>query len=302
MKLYLITGFLGSGKSTFLKNFIRLFPDQRIYLIINEFGREGVDGKLFAELDAQLAEINNGSIFCSCRIEKFEEILRSVVGQRPDTILVEASGLADPTGVNRVIGSIPQIEYAGSVCLCDALRLHKVLSSSRSAAKQLAVSSLALVNKTDLADEGQIALTESLIRGINPDTQVERTSFGHIAPEWLGFIKPLKGGGAEDADPDLTLQKAITGVNSAMTPTQLGDFLRMFCAETYRIKGFVRLGETVYLADCVGSDIKVTPWSGSVPESTGYLVILSGRGMAQRKALNAAAKAYPGLITSISYG
>ena len=45
-KLYLITGFLGAGKTTFLKNFIRLFAGQKIQLIINEFGQEGVDGVL----------------------------------------------------------------------------------------------------------------------------------------------------------------------------------------------------------------------------------------------------------------
>ena len=49
-RLYLITGFLGSGKSTFLKNFIRLFPGEKMQLIINEFGREGIDGMLLEEL------------------------------------------------------------------------------------------------------------------------------------------------------------------------------------------------------------------------------------------------------------
>ena len=52
MELYLITGFLGAGKTTFLKNFARQFAGRRLRLIINEFGRAGVDGTLLRELDA----------------------------------------------------------------------------------------------------------------------------------------------------------------------------------------------------------------------------------------------------------
>ena len=69
-RLYLITGFLGAGKTTFLKNFIRLFPGQKIRLIVNEFGREGVDGALLTELDAFLTEIAGGSVFCACRMDQ----------------------------------------------------------------------------------------------------------------------------------------------------------------------------------------------------------------------------------------
>jgi len=62
MELYLITGFLGAGKTTFLKNMIHLLAPKQMY-IINEFGKEGVDGKLLADMGATLAEINNGREF-----------------------------------------------------------------------------------------------------------------------------------------------------------------------------------------------------------------------------------------------
>ena len=45
-ELYLITGFLGAGKTTFLKNFIRLFEGKRMHIIVNEYGKEGIDGQL----------------------------------------------------------------------------------------------------------------------------------------------------------------------------------------------------------------------------------------------------------------
>lgn len=119
-RLYLITGFLGAGKTTFLKNFIRLFSGQRIQLIVNEFGREGVDGALLADLGACLREISGGSVFCACRLDQFEKVLGDSAGENPDAILVEASGLSDPTGVRRLFSQtdrFPHIQYRGPCVL-----------------------------------------------------------------------------------------------------------------------------------------------------------------------------------------
>ena len=64
---YLVTGFLGAGKTTFIKNFVRLFPPGSLALIINEFGRENVDLQLLRDVRAALYGIDGGSVFCSCR-------------------------------------------------------------------------------------------------------------------------------------------------------------------------------------------------------------------------------------------
>ena len=86
MELYLITGFLGAGKTTFLKNFARQFAGRRLRLIINEFGRAGVDGTLLRELDAALDEISNGSIFCACRLDQFEAALEQADFSRAEIL------------------------------------------------------------------------------------------------------------------------------------------------------------------------------------------------------------------------
>ena len=75
-RLYLITGFLGAGKTTFLKQFMKQFSSERMHIIVNEFGKEGIDGELLSELGIALDEINNGSIFCSCRLDKFKNVLQ----------------------------------------------------------------------------------------------------------------------------------------------------------------------------------------------------------------------------------
>jgi len=178
MELYLITGFLGAGKTTFLKNFARQFAGRRLRLIINEFGRAGVDGTLLRELDAALDEISNGSIFCACRLDQFEAALEQAAADAPDVVLVEASGLADPTNVRRVLAQFPAVSYQGSVCVADAARLEKVFSTARACPRQLAVSSLVLLNKTDLATEAQCAEAKALILRANPAARIRRSSDG----------------------------------------------------------------------------------------------------------------------------
>ena len=65
-------------------------------MIVNEYGKEGIDGQLLKEVGSVLDEINNGSIFCSCRLDKFEEVLGKALKSQPDVILIEASGLSNP--------------------------------------------------------------------------------------------------------------------------------------------------------------------------------------------------------------
>lgn len=86
-KLYLITGFLGAGKTTFLHQFVRLFPDRRTAIVVNEFGKQGVDGTLLEDLDIKMEEINNGSIFCACKIEQFEDALLRLQKENFDVII-----------------------------------------------------------------------------------------------------------------------------------------------------------------------------------------------------------------------
>ena len=66
-EVYLITGFLGAGKTCFVKNMVKALPHETMDIIVNEFGREGIDGALLHKTGLQVKEIVNGSIFCTCR-------------------------------------------------------------------------------------------------------------------------------------------------------------------------------------------------------------------------------------------
>lgn len=304
-QLYLITGFLGAGKTTFLKNFIRLFADKKLQLIVNEFGQEGVDGELLHDLGAQMEEVTGGSVFCSCRLDQFEKVLRQSVNVDADVILVEASGLSDPTGVRKLFAQtdrFPHIDYQGAVCLVDAVRFPKLYATARTCVKQLAASDAAVINKIDRAAPEQLAETRRLIAGQRPDLPVLETSFGKIDANLLDIMAAHRH--AEDSEmpltADLTLRKLMITIAPTITPYHLQKFIEMFSEDTFRVKGFIQTSEGLYLADCVGNVVSLTPYDKEVlAEKCGHLVVLSGAGMPVRKRVKDAVKWYPDEILQV---
>lgn len=304
-RLYLITGFLGAGKTTFLKNFIRLFDGQRIQLIVNEFGQEGVDGTLLSDLGAYLDEITGGSVFCSCRMDQFEKVLSESADLNADVILVEASGLSDPTGVRKLFNQterFPHIDYRGAVCLVDAARFHKQYATARPCVKQLAASDVALLNKADMASPEELQETRDIIKGQRPDMPIVETTFGRVNAEILSLLE--KASASENAEmpltADLTLRKLLVTISPDISPYDLQKFIEMFLEATFRVKGFIETTQGIYLADCVGNVAMLAPYEGEVlKEKCGRLVVLSGNKMPVLSEVKKAASWYPGKILSI---
>ena len=299
MELYLITGFLGAGKTTFLREFVRQFAGKRLRLIINEFGKAGVDGALLRDVNAVMAEITNGSIFCACRLDKFEEELHRCIADAPDVVIVEASGPSDRTSVPTGLGreEFAAIRYRGSVCLVDTPRLERVLHTARVCPKQLMVSSLVLLNKTDLASEEQVHAAAAAVRERNPEAVVRTTQFGAFDPAWMRDIHPL-GGTDMTGQPDIQLQKQLIELDPPRTVEQLTGALRLIAEDSWRIKGFARLEGRCLLVDCVGPAVRISD-TDIETEQENRLVLLAGPGMPLRRAVKQAIQWYPGLIREV---
>lgn len=306
--LYLIVGFLGAGKTTFLHAFVQLLAGsqgsrtQSLRIIVNEFGKVSVDGKLLASLDAQLDEITGGSIFCSCRSDQFEKALDTALDSEPEVIVVEASGLSDPTGIRRILSDgwyDDRITYGGCVCLADAVTLPKVYATARVVKKQLSVCDAVLLNKADIATPEQLAAAHGIIATQRPDVPVYETAFGHIPAGWLEALRPGEGmppGTIHTAD--INLHKLTVSVSREMGLYDFTKFLEAFAEDTYRIKGFVVLKDGLYLVDCVGSLIQVKPY-GKPVETDNAVTVLYGYGLPAKKSVLQAAAWYPDLIVSV---
>lgn len=295
--LYLITGFLGAGKTTFLQQFVRLFHGKKLAMVINEFGREDVDGQLLRELHAKLESIHSGSIFCACRLEQFEHALTGLLEDQPDVVLVETSGLSDPTNIREVLSGLSSsqsVDYRGCICVVDALNFSKVYVTALACRKQLAVSDVVVLNKIDLATPVQTRNMLAAIRAARPGVPVLETSSGRIPGEWRERLlqpDPIPREHSPHTR-DLSVQSYILRMDPAMPKRELETLLESFAANTHRIKGFVRLEGRLYLVDCVSGLVKITPYNGE-PKAVGRLVVLAGQGQPAFRAMEAACRGVP---------
>ncbi len=303
--LYLITGFLGAGKTTFLRNFLPLFRSEKIRLIINEFGQEGIDGALLSDLHALMDEISGGSVFCSCRLDQFEKALRQC--GTDETILVEASGLSDPTGVRRLFAQtdrFPHIQYMGGICLVDAVRFPKVYATARTCVRQIAASDIVLLNKTDKATPQQLTATRDLILGQRPQMPIIETSFGKVPDDFLQRLARSQIGDRENLPliSDLTTRRISIRLSPQISAYELEKFISMFAEETYRVKGLIHTRDQgLVVADCVGNVVSVKK-TDVVPSSqdSNLLTVLSGAKMPAYSAVKQACSWYPDYIVSVN--
>lgn len=296
-ELILITGFLGAGKTTLLTALLRHYAGRRVHLIVNEFGQAGVDGALLEGQGASLREIVNGSIFCACRLDQFEAALTEAQALAPELLLVEASGLSDPTAIRTLLeqgGLWPAIHYRGCIALADATRLHKVIDTARVCHRQLSVADLILLTKTDLATPQQTAAALELLAERYPGVPLLPAVRGAVPPEALDSLCAQRPAFAASHTRDLTLQKCCLRVSPAMGAEELKAFLRLFAEDTHRIKGLVRLREGAYQVDCVGAYIRLLPYAG--PHADSRLTVLAGEGMPLRRSLKQALGWYEGRV------
>src|SRR4030042_75661 len=184
-RVYLITGFLGSGKTTFLNRIIDGFPkDQKLTILMNEFGEIGVDGTLVSGDDIDMMEISKGSIFCVCVKTDFIKGLYELNTKiQPDVLLIESTGVANPSDLKKDL-ALPlfngRFEFSEQFCLVDAAHFQDAYQAYASVEKQIASSTVFIINKTDVALPGVIDQIKRIIGEHNPDPYFYETTFANI--------------------------------------------------------------------------------------------------------------------------
>ncbi len=177
VKLYIISGFLGSGKTTFLKRVLENFATEKLGVLVNEFGVIGVDGTTLRKDGIEYVEVNNGSIFCSCIKANFLKTLISLQKQDIDVLVIENSGLADPSSINGILTELDHLmelgyDYQGSICMVDSSIFLRYVDMLPQLTNQIISSSFIILNKTDLAGAEKIAQIRQRITKLNPNAFV----------------------------------------------------------------------------------------------------------------------------------
>ncbi len=195
INVFLITGFLGSGKTTFLNRIIHQFPkDSKLMILMNEFGEVGIDGTLVDMEELDVLEINKGSIFCACVKTDFIKGLFEIAGKiRPEVLLMESTGVANPTDLKKDL-ALPifkdSFKLREQFCIVDADKFLDEFQVFASVESQIASSSRFIINKTDLAPAKKVEEIKRLIGNYHQEPVFYEAAYCDIDVAGLLCLEP----------------------------------------------------------------------------------------------------------------
>lgn len=255
INVYLITGFLGAGKTTVLNHLLQSKEGQINVVIENEFGKASVDGRLISKSYSEMYELSNGCICCSLDEELYDVLnMLAQSEKRPDNLFIETTGVADAGNVAAIfkredVSKVFALKHV--ICIADAETVEDYLDETNETIRQLVCADLIVINKTDFVSaEYALKLNEIMTR-VNPFAEVIFSKDGSIPAGLLDL--PARDEQSIAASGD----GVLLGVNKhkivTVTYRTDNEFYKDYLLHTlnvslmihyrqiYRIKGFIKL-------------------------------------------------------------
>lgn len=282
IKVYIVTGFLGAGKTTILNSLLSQFTGYQNVVIENEFGKVNIDAGLIVEKIDQLYELTSGCICCSLDNELMEVlggILRSE--QLPDHVFIETTGIAD---VGNIIGMFhtPDVKrhytLVSTICIVDAENVFERLQQVPETGKQISCADMIIINKIKQLPVPQLIYLSQQLQQMNPLAFITTSENGTISLDDLQFPeKPL-------SQVPLPLVKSPHKVNTVLFESLEAFDLNMlvyvldfhcnvYPDQLYRIKGYIQVKDSPerMLVQSTGKYLNILPageWGDAKPSST----------------------------------
>ncbi len=301
----LITGFLGSGKTTFLQQVIAHFRGRKLIYLVNEFSPADVDGQMLSTQQDGVLALPGGSIFCTCLVSEFVQAMTSIParfhsdGAPIDGVVIEASGVANPGVIEKLLRETHLDELYRLSCIVsitDPGTFPVLVQTLPNIIAQVKASDAVVLNKSDLFDEEILARAEAEITRIRPGMRIFRTRFceaplgaGEGSIDLFGerAIRGLDGEYAKCADPHYA--RASLRFPSDTDIEALRKEFSALREALYRVKGFIRSEGAWRYVDWSPAAFTVRPDEGPHDEA---MLVAIGRGDAypQLQALAAQAR------------
>ncbi len=191
----LVTGFLGSGKTTLISALLAQPAMGETAVLVNELGEVAIDHHLVRQVDERTVVLSSGCICCTLRGDLRDE-LRDLLGRRARgelapfrRVVVETTGLADPAPVLSTLLTEPVLRHhyavEAVVATVDAVAGAATLDRHPESVKQAAVADTLVLTKADAAASAAVDALEARLRALNPLAAIRRVAFGAIAPDEL---------------------------------------------------------------------------------------------------------------------
>ena len=189
-KIDIISGFLGAGKTTYIKKMLEeAYKGEKVVLIENEFGEVGIDGGFLKDAGITISEMNSGCICCSL-VGDFDKNLHEVLEKfSPDRILIEPSGVGK---LSDVMTSVIKLEETTDVKLCGLVTVVNALKASKQMKafgeffnNQIEFATTIVLSRSQTATEDQLEFCVKQIQKLNPKAAIITTPWEEITGEKL---------------------------------------------------------------------------------------------------------------------
>jgi G3E family GTPase len=246
-----LTGFLGAGKTTLLNRILSSNHGLRVGVLVNDFGAINIDEQLIVGMDDSTISLANGCVCCEID-DDLVGAIETLIGrpERPDYIILEASGIADPFGIAMTVAKRrfeDRIRLDGIIAVVD---LEQIFAYPEYPAlqdlklRQIGNSDMVVLNKVDLVDDDQVASVHAWIDERIPRVRTYETSYANVPLEILLGV----GGFADSTRPNPTEDHAhqVHGFESwsyesesALSLDALRDTVKKLPGSIFRCKGIV---------------------------------------------------------------
>jgi G3E family GTPase len=243
LPICLVTGFLGTGKTTFLKNIVAQNRDRKIVYLINEFSAHDVDGAIVSAENPDVVSIPGGSIFCHCLVTEFIGQLKKIADEKGgfDGVVIEASGMANPKVIEQMLAETKleqEFRLATVVSVLDPNSFLKLRRTLPNILAQVEAADVVLVNKTDCNLPEKIEETLAAVQELNAVAdriqtvrcEIELDLFSEKAP------RGLQGEYAKCRDPNYETFVTEQPFDGSMLET----FVLENADDIYRVKGTLK--------------------------------------------------------------
>ncbi len=188
-KIFLLAGFLGSGKTTLLKRILSWETDlSGTVVLVNEFGKVGIDGSLLKDAGSDVVELTSGCICCTLKLELFQT-LKSIWDRfHPQRILLEATGVAEPGAVASLMdhGELKsKMEIAKVITVLDIRFWVARENFGHFFMNQVTQADLVLLNKIDTVENDEVSQALNEMQNAVPEIRVAPTRYCEIDPDIL---------------------------------------------------------------------------------------------------------------------
>lgn len=192
INVYIVSGFLGAGKTTFIQKLLREKHFDKVMLLENEFGEVGVDGAFF-DSSLNIREINNGCICCSLQGD-FEDALHEIEEMGVSDLLIEPSGVGKLSEIINVVKEDEDFRIVSHICIVDVKTCHKYHKNFKEYFDdQVKAANAVILSHVDVSDDETVQRAIDTVLEIHPDATVISDILDNYSAEQLLNII-IKGG------------------------------------------------------------------------------------------------------------